>query len=301
MVKISIELDDIIKGEKLRKSVVRELELKGIPLPERHAGLWLDDMAEIAFLNKTKNQTEIKIKYNNTLYDLKIQNFEDGPLRAGLTCLYGYGHIRYDYELPVFETLSEEDTVKYMKLAIEIWERNIHRDWMRKCGYETHNGTKDELFLYQMITDLHTAVQTHRERSEHREKGDTPHHLFNNPKLIRRIVERQGVHELNDYFIESFYDKVTAPTRIWFEERTLPFEERHNKNRDLGYYVNPEFRWKPGVFGFTNDYETKLQKLWLDIHCKFKEYWTSKFGKNEELWQPPAPLGIVEKITERFK
>lgn len=75
----------------------------------------------------------------------------------------------------------------------------------------------------------------------------------------------------------------------------MPFEERLAENRDEGYFVNSEFRWKPGVFGFTNDYETELWKTWCKAHEEFKDYWIKKFGENEELWQPPAP---IEKIKD---
>ena len=295
MVKISIELDDIIKGEKLRLILINELNQKGLLLPERHAGLCLDDLAEIVSLSRTENQTQLKIKHDDIPYIAQIPEINDNILKAGLSCLYGYGHLKYNYNLPVFQNLAEEDIKKYMKLTLEIWERNIHKDWMRKCGYKTHNGTKDELFLYQMMTDINTAVVTHRERSDRREMGDTPHHIFRDQAIIEEIILEEGSHELTTYFIESFYDQATAPTRTWFGERELPFEDRHNKNRDLGYYINPNFRWKPGVFKFKKDYENKLWDLWLKVHDEFKEYWVEKFSRNEELWQPPTPPEILKK------
>lgn len=300
MIKISIELNDIMGGDELRKTIINSLEQKGLLLPEKHAGLYLDDMAEVVLLDRTEDKLKLKIKHNSHQFIVLFPQVNEGILKAGLACLYGFGHLKYNYGLPVFHNLSEKEFKKYMELAVEIWERNIHKDWMKRCGYKTHNGTKDELFLYQAIEgDIKTMKKTHWERSERREKGDTPHHLFSDPDLVREVILEEGLHELTPYFIESFYDKVTAVTRYWYKLRKdqiqSTFEQRLMSNRDAGYYVNEEFRWKKGCFGFTNDYEAELEQLWLKVHDEFKGYWVSKFGKNEELWQLPAPLEILKK------
>lgn len=312
VVEISIELEDIIEGEKLKDTLIVKFEHKGLLLSERPTGLCSDDMPEITSLNKNKDQPELSVKYDNYLYTISLPELSDSILRTALSFLYGYGHVKYDYKLPVFQVLAEEDTVKYMELAVETWERNIHREWMRKCGYETHNGTKDEVFLYQILTDKQKAIETHRERSDNREKGDTSHHIFRNPEVLRLVMESKGEDELSESLIESMYDEATATTRYWYklkkEQKQFTFEERLVNNMEKGYYITHETdtkseveRWKPGVFGFTNDYETEMWQLWLRVHENFKDYWIEKFGKNEELWQPPAPLEILEKITERFK
>lgn len=275
-------------------------------MPERHAGLCLDDMAEIVSLSRTENHTELKIKHDNTFYIVQIPEMNDNILRAGLSWLYGYGHLKYNYDLSVFQTIAKNDLEECMELAVEIWERNIHQDWMKKLGYETHNGTKDYPYLYEMIKNKQKAIETHRKRSDHQEKGDTPHHIFRNPEVLRVVIESEGEDDLSKYLTESFYDQATATTRYWYklkkEYEHLTFEERLIDNMEKGYYIAPETdteikikRWKRGVFGFTNDYETELWQLWFKVHDKFKEYWIDKFGKNEELWQPPAPIEILKK------
>jgi len=295
VVKITIQLEDIFKGEKFKFQVMKTLHEEGLFLQEKHAGLYSEEMPKIN--NLTKSQ--LLIKYKNKIHPILIQNIKAEVIRAGLSHLFGYGIIKYNYELPIFKQLDEKSIKQYMKLAVEIWERNIHIDWMKSKGYLTHNGTKDSIFLHGMISDdwksKKQAIEKHRERSEQREKGDTPHHIFRDSKILKRIIEREGNHELTRYLIESVYDQATATTRIWYPKRHLPFEKRIIENRDEGYFLGYNEkgqvqRWKPGFFGFTNDYENKIWNIWCKAHEEFKNYWINKFGKKEEFWQPPAPL-----------
>jgi hypothetical protein len=208
---------------------------------------------------------------------------------------------RYDYELLVFKSLDEKSIKQYMKLAVEIWERNIHWNWMRNYKkYKTHNGTKDHTFLQGIILDgpaKSEAIKTHNERSDREENGETPHHIFRDPEKLMEFIRTEGKNKTeHKLLVESIYDQATATTRIWYPKRKknlpdyLPFEERLIENRDEGYYCNSDFRWAPGIFGFTNDYETKMWGIWVGAHKEFRDYWIKKFGKNEEFWQPPAPL-----------
>jgi hypothetical protein len=295
VVRIDIALEDIIQGEKLKSDIVSKLASQGVSLVERHEGLHSRDMPRILGIEEVDDQLRFSIDYNGQTYDVPIAKVSDATLKAGLAMSYGHGIFRYDYNLPAFGDLSGEELKLYMDLAVEVWEKNTHVDWMRKCGYTGHNGTKDETFFYQRLHDGRLAIDTHRQRSEQRDKGDTPHHVFRDPEVLREVMLSEGEHPLSKYLIEAIYDQTTATTRIWYKERHKPFEQRITENRGKGFFIDAKSRWTPGCFGFTNDYETEIWQTWIKAHEEFKAYWISKFGNNEELWQPPAPVETTKE------
>ena len=298
MVKITIQLEDIIKGEEFKSQVVSILGDKGLPLSEKHASLCVKDMPRISILDEVNDL--LMVEYDNKSYNISIPRVKQETLCAGLSCLFGYGILKHDYKLSVFNELDEKAIKQYMKLAVEIWERNIHWDWMRNYkNYKTHNGSKDHKFLQGIILDWPAkseAIKTHNERSDKGEKGETRHHIFRDPEKLMEFIRTEGKNVIkHELLVESMYDQATATTRIWYPKRKkdlpdyLSFEERLIENRDEGYYCNLDFRWMPGVFGFTNNYEDNIWGIWVEAHKEFRKYWTTKFGQNEEFWQPPAP------------
>ena len=287
------------EGELLKSKIAGNLESQGLVLIEKHENLKEDkNLPKIV-----ESQPKLLVECKNKTYLAGVPEMDKNTFRTGLCFLYGYGMIKYDYELPVFNELNEKELKIYMKLAIEIWERNIHWDWMQnQCKYKQHNGKKDLKFLEQIVLDPMLAIKDHRARTDEGDNEDTPHHIFRNPYVLRRVILDEGKNKLSAILLESFYDQATAITRIWYKKRNLPFEERLIQNMNEGYYIgliaNKEERWKPGYFGFTNEYESKLWQSWIRVHNEFKKYWIDKFGKTEEFWQPPADM---DKISETFK
>lgn len=298
--------EDIEAGEMFRKKLISLFEEKGVVLAERHVALHGWGLPQLSSLSLHESIIDIVINYFNKSYSLTLSKEEPNILRAGLALLYSKGYTKYNYDLPIFQELKNESLENYIRLAIEAWELDLHKDWMKSCGYTCHNGTKDSIFLSRISSTLRkerdSAVLEHRIRSSKREKDDTPHHIFVAYSSIEKIIVGEGTHPLTEYLIESFYDQATAPVR-WYKERELSFEERIAKNMRLGYYMGKDNQkvkcWKPGVFGFTNDYEIYLWKIWCKVHKKFKEYWQNKFGVNEEFWQPPCSSSDLEDLREK--
>lgn len=302
-----MQLEDIINGEKFKSEVMNALHKAGLLLCEKHVSLCSEDMPIISNLDIDKNQ--LQIEYKNKVYHAPVPNAKPEVIRAGLSWLFGYGLIRYDYELPVFKNLDEKSIKQYMKLAVEIWERNIHRDWMqRHKNYKYHNGdtSKGSKFLHGVTSEDENerwrAVEEHRRITDAREDGETPHHIFRDSKRLKKLIMIEGENEIeHKLLVESIYDQATATTRRWVrKDDHKPFEERLFENMKKGYFIKrgekgkPEKRWKPGFFGFTNKYEDEIWDIWCQAHEQFKDYWIKKFGKNEEFWQPPAPLDKLD-------
>ena len=298
MIKIEIPLEDIVEGEKFKSQLIRAFNAENLELKERQAGLHSDDMPRIESIPVDRTGLRFAMIHAGETYEASIPETDPNVVRAGLSFMFGMGFARYDYDSPLFNTGINEDLRDlYIKLGREIWERNIHLDWMRHVGFYTHNGTKDNLFLQGIIKPgpaKQEAIKVHNERSARGEKQDTPHHIFNNPKLLRLVLESEGEDERSKYLIESIYDQASVTSRIWHKQQDIPFEERLYTNRDKGYFIRPREdgeaeRWIPGVFNLDTPYVHEIWQIWLQAHEEFKEYWIEKFGSNEELWQPPAP------------
>jgi len=288
--------EDAEKGETFKDKVLALLSEQNVILKERHEELHSANMSTIDELAEETNQIKLIIKHNNQKYELLAPKPEQAVLRASLCWLYGCGLIKYDYNLPIFSGLEEKVMNRYHKLAIEIWERNTHIDWMQQHKkYLKHNGSKGPSFLYGVSSDdkkeIFTAIAEHRVITDAREGGDTPHHIFRDPKKLRSALLDEGRDaELKATLVESIYDQTTATVRTWYPDRKAKrFKERLEENRDKGYFCEG-FRWIPGAFGFESAYEQEIWKIWCRAHEEFKEYWINKFGENEERWQPPAPL-----------
>jgi hypothetical protein len=296
--------NDAENGETLKDSIVSLLKEQNIILKEKHEGLQSKNMPTIENLCEDEGHFKLIIKYDARSYEINVPKIEPGVLRASLCWMYGYGLVKYDYELPVFQGLEKDVLERYQRFAVQIWERNIHRDWMQKNRkYKHHNGdlSKGAKFVYGVSSkdrdERWAAILEHRRITDAEEEGETPHHIFRYPKRLKKLIMTEGENEIeHKLLVESIYDQATATTRRWLrKDDNRPFEERLFENMKKGYFIKrgekrkPEKRWKPGFFGFTNDYETKMWGIWVEAHKEFRDYWTTKFGKNEEFWQPPAP------------
>lgn len=300
VVKISFTEKDAAEGKELKDTILELLNKESLMLVEKHEGLQSENMPKIENLFEEENFLKLVIKYEDKSYEINILQTEPSVLRSGLCWMYGYGFIKYNYELPIFQGLEKNVIDRYQRFAVQIWERNIHRDWMQKDrGYTHHNGdhSKGPKFLYGVSSDDRdekwAAIQEHRRITDAEEGGETPHHSIKTKEDLRVVLMNRGEDkELEDLLIEAIYDQATATTRTHYPDRKkYSFEERLTKNMNKGYYCD-DFRWKPGKLKdarIAPEYEEKIWSFWLDAHETFKEYWTKKFGENEELWQAPEP------------
>lgn len=269
-------------------------------LTEKHEGLQSSVLPSIESICEEKDLFKLVIQQEGKSYDIDALQISPGVLRSGLCWMYGSGLVKYDYELPIFQGLKKDIVDRYKRFAVQIWERNIHRDWMQKeKGYTHHNGdySKGPGFLYGVssadITEIMTAVEMHRRITDAEEGGETPHHRIKTKEDLRMVLMNRGKNKrVEAWLIESIYDQVTATTRSHYPYRDKhSFKERLTQNMNKGYYCE-NFRWTPGSL---NDpdidyrYEKEIWDIWLKAHEEFKKYWIKKFGEKEELWQPPEP------------
>ena len=283
-----------MEGEKSRQEVKARLYSLSLPVEDKFIALHSEVLPVIHLIQRKGKWLEFDFKCQDMPYRLRILPLIDEIVSSTLAQLYGYGNIRYNYKLDTFEILTEEMMRQYQRLAVEVWDRNIHQDWMRSCGYPTHNGTKDERFLIGLSSnnqdERREAITLHNVRTDQQEKGDTPNHAFRDIGVLREIVEREGHHHMHQHLIESFQDQASAPGR-WYREGKPDMKKMIEDNIDAGYFISQSVPrlWKPGVFGFTNRYEQKLWNEWQEANDKFLQYWTTQFGLKSELWQPPLP------------
>jgi hypothetical protein len=296
----NITLDDVVKGEQFKSKIVELLSVEGLLLSERHENLHSDDLPKIVQLSEDADGIKFTFECCHKTYSVTVCQSDFGVVKAGLCWLYGFGMIRYDYSLPIFDELPDATVKKYMNLAIEIWERNVHRDWMQRYKkYKVHNGdaSKGPSFLFGIISGGDALEKAKEEHHSVTDEGilDSKHHIFRDKEKLRLLMLSEGKNiENHNLLVESIFDQVTATTRRWLRDKR-PFEVRLFKNMELGYFIKkgepnkPDERWTPGVFGFTNEYEDSIWKIWCKAHEEFREYWIKKFGKNEEFLQQPAP------------
>lgn len=309
-----ISLDDVIEGEKFFKEIERAFTEQGFKLIERHAWLHRDDFPQIVDLVVDEEGIEICLQDLNHEDESKrqpctrcfIPESDKGIIRAGLTWLYGFGMVQHEYkrldlfnteydpELGTFRKFTKEEIDEYYDLAAEIWERNIHLDWMRK-RFPTHNGSKDPKFIYLIVAkEIFEALKYHYEKTD-AGIADTRHHIFRDPNKIEALMLTQGRNKKDhDLFIESIYDQTTATTRRWLRDKR-PFEIRLFGNMIKGYFIKraergkSEQRWLPPINREPTAYEREIWNIWCGAHIEFRNYWIQKFGPFEKGWQEPHP------------
>ncbi|MCK4670490.1 MAG: hypothetical protein KAT43_04760 [Nanoarchaeota archaeon] len=289
--KLTNKVSGLEEGDSLKYLVLSELKKADLDLSEKHEGICSDDMPKIQSMQLTKESLELTVGYEGKAYAVHVQPAEEDIVRYALAFLFGDGNVRYDYHLPVFQCLRKEDVMKFKRLAVEIWERNIHIDWMRKNNYLTHNGSKDYKFLFDMINNPDNpriAADDHNLRSDRGDKGDTPHHSLREYSDFKEVLQRDGEDPRTYLLKEIIHDQATATVRIWYHYRAEPFDKRLNDNMEQGIYFK-NLRWNLNTDKtIKTDLAKKTWKDWHEIHEKFRRYWKDKFGEKEELWQPPA-------------
>lgn len=289
---------DAVDGKNLKDTILELLKKQNLILTEKHEGLQSSVLPSVESIFEENDIFKLEIQHEDKSYDVDVLQTLSGVLRSGLCWMYGSGLVKYDYELPIFQGLKKDVIDRYKKFAVQIWERNIHRDWMQKeRGYIYHNGdySKGPDFLYGVSSadrkEIMAAVEMHRRITDAEEGDETPHHFIKTKEDLRMVLMDRGKDDkLKELLIESIYDQTTATTRMHYPNRDKKsFEERLTENMNAGYFCD-DFRWTPGSLNDPDidcEYEKEIWGIWLKAHEEFKEYWIKKFGEKEQFWQPP--------------
>jgi hypothetical protein len=293
VIKIITNEKDLEKGDNLKGKITAELKNKGFTHTPRHTALYSSDMPIIdRDLKLSKNDLNLTLWHESKSFPVCIEPAPDEEsVRLCLSFLFGEGFAHYDYSHAIFHKESADDIIKYKSLAVEIWERDIHIKWMHDSGFPAHNGSKDYKFLFDMINHPDNpliAANDHNLRSDRGDKGDTPHHSLREYRDFIKVLELNGEHPMTGRLVEMIYDQATATVRMWYNFRAEPFDKRLDDNIAQGIYFKGA-RWKLDTDKITKTYlAKKTWQDWFEIHEKFRIYWKNKFGKKEELWQPPT-------------
>ena len=132
-------------------------------------------------------------KYNVRLQsgiEIKVDSADISPetITEGFAILYGYGFIASNYSLPIFREISSQYLQTCKELALEIWDKCIHIDWMRNFRrHATHNESKTLEVLRRFANgELDDGKYMHRYACD--SGKDTPHH----------VNFKEFLHHLND-------------------------------------------------------------------------------------------------------
>ena len=142
-----LNVDDMLNGDRLRQIVLANMDSLGLPVRDMLADLHSADFPYIDSVVKQVNGFEIRLDYDSDIYGILVPGADAPALASCLALLYGYGNLRHNYDLSCFSSMKKDCLSEYLRFAVELWDRNIHIDWMRSQGYLLHNGTKDFLFL----------------------------------------------------------------------------------------------------------------------------------------------------------
>jgi len=180
-----------------------------------------------------------------------------------------------------------------MRLALELWDRNIHLTWMRSKGYLLHNGTKDLEFC-RLMADPKTliqGIQRHQKQSEEQKDIDSAHHSISYSEFENVLINKQEV----GLIYEVFYDQASITGR-WYK-KALRLEEPHSKVQEELKSAGPLFsrkfwRYNPNRYSqLPTTRQEQIKQVWLQW-CKanddFTQFWTDLFEEDNSQWNPPA-------------
>jgi len=257
----------------------------------------LDAGPELDF-DETKNM--LLLKQHGISYEINLPKIGTDLLHEGLACLYGYGICKYNYEITGFQDLPEAELDEYKRLALELWDRNIHIDWMKSNGYETHNETKDLMFCKRLASKdkkvREFGVSTHREQSKIRLHDDTDHHSLKYTEFLNEI-SRGNKHGM---LTEVMLDQASIAGR-WYKKR-LNYTSLHcdaqTKHKEKGIYFHDiNSGWIPDLVDPDLSYlEHETWDEWSEINNSFSKFWNDLFQNNNSFWSPPVAKDELDKI-----
>jgi hypothetical protein len=93
-------------------------------------------------------QDDVRFFVNNGTDNLGADTteFSAETAKEGLCILFGYGMVKYNYDLPIFKGLPDQELSYYLLLTAEIFDRRLHVDWMVSRGHAGLFGDLPERF-----------------------------------------------------------------------------------------------------------------------------------------------------------
>jgi len=285
----------ITDGDDFKNWFVEEAQKKyGLNLETKLNNL--DSGPSIEF-DETKNA--LLLKQHGISYDINLPKIESGLLLEGLACLYGYGICKYNYEIAGFQDLPEAELNEYKRLALELWDRNVHIDWMRSNEYFLHNGTKDlefcKLLSKKTRAEKSIGIERHREQSKKGLRGDSDHHSITFDSFNFFLAE-----EIKNRLIEEMLFDQASITGRWYN-KTINYRKKHKSLqkafRDQGVYFGKNEYWtNPYLRYDATEFEKETWSMWAAANKRFEKYWKSNFGNDNKLWNPPCDRKILPTL-----
>jgi len=239
------------------------------------------------------------LKKHGISYEISVPKIESGLLIEGLACLYGYGICKYNYDVAGFQELPEEELDNYKRLALELWDRNIHIDWMRSNKYLLHNGTKDLKFCKHMAKrEFDKGIELHSSLSKIRVDIDTDHHSLSFEEFSKDIdsnIIPLGIDEI-------LLDQASVTGRWYRKYETYASDHAKTQKefQDKGIIFkkdNKPINWKNPLSRPHNTAETDIWSKWLEANTCFAKYWIKLFGKHDKLWNPPISFSELARLS----
>jgi len=244
---------------------------------------------------KQHNQIYNVINNNNkTIIEVDATKIAPEEMRIGLAILYGFGYIRYEYDLPIFDNCNNSEKEFIMDLATEIWDRRVHMYWMQKVRKRRgHNRSKNLEFCINMARKKKEKAieQHHKDCAELR---DTEHHMHYAD--FRRNLERQ------DPVIKEMLDDQASIAGRYYKEKErikegLSCSEYQDKIMNRGVYLEEiiagtkkEIYWNPTNFGMHKidvRRQAKVWKYWKKSNHQFDKFREALFGPDNIRYIPP--------------
>ena len=220
-------------------------------------------------------------------YQINCENLKNEDIVDGLCIMFGFGLICPNYDFKVYHALSMDVLYVAKNLAVEIWDRRIHLDFMLNYrGHDGHNESKDLEFC-----KLLAAGKTDEAKEKHAkdclEGRDTPHY-FKLRDFVNYLKRQKSVLK------EIFDDQASISGRHFKKKDRLTQAHCNYQGEILGKGIQIEehgetLHWNRSCFTdfLIDNIQNKYWKEWKESNIAFCKYWTSKFGPLNQKYIPP--------------
>ena len=251
----------------------------------------------ITDLNKApeikQHSSKFTIATQSKTLDLYTQNLNKETIINSLCILYGYGFVKYNYDLAIFNDLIQKEFKTSLRLATEIWDKRIHIDWMRNySNHKNHDISKDLHFCKLLAQEKYTEAKDYHHNAC-RKGFDTNHHDINKDKFLEWILnsDQKKINEiLNDQAsIAGRYFKTIDNIQKGKQDSFFEIQkEIEQKGIELLENKMKKVYWKrPHFIDNLKEKQEYYWELWINSNIEFSKYWTKKFGPSNQDYHLP--------------
>ena len=227
--------------------------------------------------------------------ELNTENMDKETILDSLCILYGYGFVKYNYDLPIFHDINKAQFKTALRLATEIWDKRIHIDWMRNyCKHINHDISKDLHFCKLLVQERYTEAKEYHHNTC-RKGYDTNHHEITIKEFSKMITE-QDTSSISEIFNDQasiagrYYEKLKS------DNLSSPHYLMQQKIIEKGVILKQgkkDYFWIPSQFNSIKipiELQMHFWNKWKTSNKNFKQYWNHRFGQINQNWQPPVDI-----------